>query len=101
MIQKILYTGNGVSLSPVYAEGRTESKYVRLIAYDGMAITNGTAVTVCVDVPKENAYLWTDCECNWQWYLKKGFTLVEEATYEKFSTPNNQYKTYIFKKRMY
>lgn len=62
MIQKILYTGNGVSLSPVYAEGRTESKYVRLIAYDGMAITNGTAVTVCVDVPKENAYLWTDCE---------------------------------------
>lgn len=62
MIQKILYTGNGVSLSPVYAEGRTESKYVRLIAYDGMAITNGTAVTVCVDVPKENAYFWTDCE---------------------------------------
>ena len=49
----------------------------------------------------KNMYLWTDCECNWQWYLKKGFTLVEEATYEKFSTPNNQYKTYIFKKRMY
>lgn len=62
MIQKTLYTGNGVSLSPVYAEGTTESKYIRLIADDGMAITNGTSVTVCVDVLKENVPLWTDCE---------------------------------------
>ena len=62
MKQVILYTGNGVSLSPVYAEGRTESKYIRLIADDGKAITNGASVTVCVDVLKENASLWTDCE---------------------------------------
>lgn len=62
MIQKTLYTGNGVSLSPVYAEGRTESKYIRLIADDGMAITNGNAVTVCVDVLKTDAHLWADCE---------------------------------------
>lgn len=62
MIQKTLYTGNGVSLSPVYAEGRTESKYIRLIADDGKAITNGNTVTTCVDVLKENVPLWTDCE---------------------------------------
>lgn len=62
MIQKTLYTGNGVSLSPVYAEGRTESKYIRLIADDGKAITNGNTVTVCVDVQRENAPFWTDCE---------------------------------------
>lgn len=61
MIQKTLYTGNGVSLSPVYEEGRTESKYIRLIADDGMAITNGNTVTVCVDVLKTDAHLWTDC----------------------------------------
>lgn len=62
MIQRTLYTGSGVSLSPVYAEGRTESKYIRLIADEGKAITNGNTVTVCVDVLKENVPLWTDCE---------------------------------------
>lgn len=62
MIQKTLYTGNGVSLSPVCAEGRTESRYVRLIADDGMGITDGTTVTVCMDVLAEDAHDWTDCE---------------------------------------
>lgn len=62
MIQKQLYTGNGVSLSPVNAEGRTLSKYVRLVAEDGMAITNGTAVSPCVDVLAEDASKWVDCE---------------------------------------
>lgn len=62
MIRKVLYTGNGVSLSPIWEEGRTESRYVRLIADDGMAITNGETVTVCVDVLAEDAHKWTDCE---------------------------------------
>ena len=62
MIQKALYTGNGVSLSPIWAEGRTESRYVRLIADKGMAITNGDAVTVCVDVLAEDAQNWRDCK---------------------------------------
>jgi hypothetical protein len=43
-------------------------------------------------------YLLTDCECNWQWYIKNGFTLVEESVYEKFSTETEKYKTYVFKK---
>lgn len=62
MIQKTLYTGNGVSLSPIWAEGRTESRYVRLIADEGRAITDGETVTVCVDVLAEDAQKWTDCE---------------------------------------
>lgn len=62
MIQKILYIGNGVSLSPMYAEGRTESEYVRLIADEGKAITNGVTVTACVDVLRTDADNWTDCE---------------------------------------
>lgn len=62
MNQKTLYTGNGVSLSPVWAEGRTESKYVRLIADEGRAITDGDTVTVCVDVLAEDAQNWRDCE---------------------------------------
>lgn len=62
MIQKILYNGNGVSLSPVYAEGRTESEYVRLIADEGKAITNGVTVTACVDVLKACVGHWMDCE---------------------------------------
>lgn len=62
MKQLTLYTGSGVSLSPVYAEGRAESKYVRLVADDGNAITDGETVSVCVDVLKENVPLWTDCD---------------------------------------
>lgn len=62
MKQVILYTGNGVSLSPIFAEGRKESHYVRLIADDGMGITDGTTITVCVDVLKSDADKWTDCE---------------------------------------
>lgn len=62
MIQKPLYTGGGVSLSPVNAGGRTLSKYVRLIADGNMAITNGVTVTTCVDVLKTDVGNWTDCE---------------------------------------
>lgn len=48
----------------------------------------------------KNLYLWTDCECNWQWYLKNGFTLIEESIYEKFNDGTKKYKTYIFKKKL-
>ena len=61
MKQVILYTGNGVTLSPVFADGRTESNYVRLIADEGQAITNGEVVTGCVDVPKADIGKWRDC----------------------------------------
>ncbi|MBO4758560.1 MAG: hypothetical protein J5505_00730 [Spirochaetaceae bacterium] len=46
----------------------------------------------------KNLYLWTDCDCNWHWYEKHGFTLVEENTYAPFSSEHEDYKTYIFKK---
>lgn len=46
----------------------------------------------------KNMYLWTDCECNWEWYIKKGFELIEESVYEKFNKENIPYKTYVFKK---
>ena len=62
MKQVTLYTGNGVTLSPVYVDGRKESNYIRLISEDGKAITNGTVVTFCVDVPKEEGSKWADCE---------------------------------------
>ncbi len=48
----------------------------------------------------KNLYLWTDIDCNWQWYPKHGFTLVEEASYEPFSKENEDYKTYIFKRKL-
>lgn len=48
----------------------------------------------------KNLYLWTDCECNWQWYLKNGFILIEESIYEKFNDGTKKYKTYIFKKKL-
>ena len=48
----------------------------------------------------KNLYLWTDCDCNWQWYECHGFTLVQEDTYEPFSDEHENYKTYIFKKKL-
>lgn len=62
MITKKLYTGNGVSLSPIEAEGRKLSAYVRLVAEDGMAITNGSTVTTCADVLATDVPKWSDCE---------------------------------------
>lgn len=57
-----LYTGNGVSLSPIEAEGRKLSAYVRLVAEDGMAITNGSRITICADVLATDTPNWKDCE---------------------------------------
>lgn len=48
----------------------------------------------------KNLFLWTDCECNWGWYLSHGFTLVQEDTYEPFSTEAEKYKMYIFKRKL-
>lgn len=60
MTIKPLYTGGGVSLSPQFAEGRTLSKFVRLVAEDGRAITDGNTVTLCVDTMTPEA--WMDCD---------------------------------------
>lgn len=62
MITMKLYTGNGVSLSPIEAEGRKLSAYVRLIAEDGMAITNGSTVATCTDVLATDVPNWSDCK---------------------------------------
>lgn len=77
MTQIALYTGNGVSLSPQNAEGRRVSDYVRLVADEGMGITDGNIVTTCVDVLADNVGLWSDCELPPEEY-------DEEATTEDY-----------------
>ena len=57
-----LYTGGGVSLSPVYAEGRHESAYVRLVADDGKALQKGEVVAYCVDILASDAPNWTEID---------------------------------------
>lgn len=52
----------------------------------------------------KNMFLWTDCECNVQWYFDNGWELLNEEEYEPFSTGSGigrkQYMTYIFKKEI-
>lgn len=59
----------------------------------------------------KNMLLWTDCECNVQWYFDNGWELVNEEEYEPFSRETGgsgektgddrkQYMTYIFKKEI-
>lgn len=59
MRQVTLYTGGGISLSPRSGEDRRLSRYVRLVADEGMGITDGAVITGCIDtLTPEN---WTDC----------------------------------------
>lgn len=71
-----LYTGGGVSLSPVFEEGRKISDYVRLIADDGKGITDGNIIKTCIDTKTPDA--WTDCE------LPPEPTPEEEATEDDY-----------------
>ena len=59
----------------------------------------------------KNMLLWTDCECNVQWYFDNGWELLSEEEYELFSRgtggsgektgdDRKQYMTYIFKKEI-
>ena len=49
----------------------------------------------------KNLYLWTDCECNWQWYTDHGYELVSKDVYEPFSHEDGKdYLTYIFRKKL-
>ena len=45
----------------------------------------------------KSLYLWTDSDCNYNWYPKHGFSLVEERPYSQFSTDETDFKTFIFK----
>ena len=48
----------------------------------------------------KSMYLWTDSDCNHQWYPNHGFTLVESECNETFSTPEKNFMTYIFRKKL-
>lgn len=62
MTQINLYTGGGVSLSPLNGEGRYLSDYVRLVAGEGKALTNGTVIFKCIDVLATDASNWTEID---------------------------------------
>ena len=62
MKKTILYTGGGVSLSPVYADGRTESAYVRLVADDGKMLQKGELAAICIDALATEADTWKEVD---------------------------------------
>lgn len=47
-----------------------------------------------------NLYLWTDGECNVDWYFQNDFELVSQEEYKPFSTEKGAYMTYIFRKKL-
>ncbi len=49
----------------------------------------------------KNLYLWTDCECDWEWYTDHGYELVSKDVYEPFTEQDGEdYLTYIFRKEL-
>lgn len=66
MIRKMLYKserkGGGYTVSPVKPEGSYQVRW-RLIAEEGMAITNGEATVTVIDVQhRKDCKAWSDCE---------------------------------------
>lgn len=57
-----LYTGGGISLSPVYSDGRMISAYVRLVADEGKAVTDGDVTTDCIDILATDVPNWTEID---------------------------------------
>lgn len=57
-----LYTGGGVSLSPVPGEGRIESEYVRLVADEGMVVSDGETFTECIDIRSSDVSKWSETD---------------------------------------
>ena len=43
-------------------------------------------------------FLWTDIECNWQYYPAHGFELIEENVNELYSKPDLPHKVFFYKK---
>lgn len=62
MERKQLYKTNSIYLTEYNSEGRTKTNYIRLIAEDGKAITDGETVTNTVDVLATDIDNWHDCE---------------------------------------
>lgn len=48
----------------------------------------------------KNIYLWTDEDCNWDWYNRRGFELLEKEIYEPFSRENAPYYYYVFRQKL-
>lgn len=62
MTEIILYTGGGVSLSPINAEGRRVSGYVRLVADEGKVLKKGDIISTCVDTMASDVPNWTEID---------------------------------------
>ena len=45
-------------------------------------------------------YFWTDCTCNWQYYVKHGFEQIGAGVAPEFSTDKEDYTHYMFRKRI-
>ena len=48
----------------------------------------------------KNMFLWTDCECDVDWYFERGYELVEKDIYKPFCSDGFTYETFIFKKAL-
>ena len=45
-------------------------------------------------------YLWTDCTCNWQYYVNHGYEKIGEGVAPEVSTDKEDYTYYMFRKRI-
>lgn len=62
MTIETLFSGGGVSLSPLNGDGRYASNYVRITAGEGKTLTNGEIVTPCIDVLTNDVSLWQEID---------------------------------------
>lgn len=50
------------------------------------------------DCGYKRLFLWTDVECDWEYYPAHGFELVEESVYDLYSRPGEPYKVFFYRR---
>ena len=73
------------------------SLFVSLRAGYGSAALNELTVRL-KKLGYKNMYLWTDVECNWQWYTNHGYELVSKENYAEYTTASREFTTFVFRK---
>ena len=77
-LYEIKRSDGGVTITPIPQDGIEPSK-IRLVADDGMALTNGEAVTTVVDTDSVEG--WTEIEAPADWWDETSPDEATEADY--------------------
>lgn len=86
-------------------QSKMEGKAAKLSFFISRKPGYGTPIlNALIDLLREQGiewlYLWTDCTCNWQYYVKHGYEQIGQGIAPEFSTDTEDYDFRMFRKRI-